>query len=85
MGIAGAYRHEQKTEAMMQETVDKLFEEQLAVWTLAGNNYRALDQVRTKYFEDGDSLYKVQFNPARITSSSAKVDTQSIRARACFL
>lgn len=85
MGVAGAYCDEQKTEAMMQDAVDKLFEEQLAVWTLAGNNYRALDQVRTKYFEDGDSLYKVQFNPARITSSSAKVDTQSIRARACFL
>ena len=31
------------------------------------------------------ALYKVQFNPTRIASSSAKVDTQSIRARACFL
>ena len=69
----------------MQETVNKLFDEQLAEWPLAGSNYRALDQVRTKLFEDGKALYKVQFNPARIASSSAKVDTQSIRARACFL
>ena len=69
----------------MQETVNKLFDEQLAEWPLAGSNYRALDQVRTKLFEDGNALYKVQFNPARIASSSAKVDTQSIRARACFL
>ena len=53
----------------MQETVDKLFDEQLAEWPLAGSNYRALDQVRTKLFEDGKALYKVQFNPARIASS----------------
>ena len=29
--------------------------------------------------------YKVQFNPARITSSGAKVDPKSIKERKCFL
>ncbi|MBD4338875.1 DUF4922 domain-containing protein, partial [Xanthomonas citri pv. citri] len=29
--------------------------------------------------------YKVQFNPARIVSSGAKVDAQSIKERKCFL
>ncbi|MDR0658264.1 MAG: DUF4922 domain-containing protein [Mediterranea sp.] len=38
-----------------------------------------------KTFEVGDCMYKVQFNPARITSSAAKVDPTSIRERKCFL
>lgn len=66
-------------------TVDKLFEEQLAEWELAGNNYKALGQVKTKSFEVGGCTYKVQFNPARITSSAAKVDPKSIQERKCFL
>jgi ATP adenylyltransferase/5',5'''-P-1,P-4-tetraphosphate phosphorylase II len=39
----------------------------------------------TKTFEAGDCRYKVQFNPARITSSAAKVDPKTIRERKCFL
>lgn len=66
-------------------TVDKLFEEQLAEWELAGNNYKALGQVKTKTFEVGGCTYNVQFNPARITSSAAKVDPKSIQERKCFL
>ena len=31
------------------------------------------------------TLYKVQFNPARIVSSGAKVDAKSIKERKCFL
>ena len=46
---------------MMQETVNKLFDEQLAEWPLASSNYRALNQVRTKLFENDKALYKVQF------------------------
>lgn len=70
---------------MIGATVETLFDEQLNDWQLAADNYRGLEQVRTKTFEDKDILYKVQFNPARITSSSAKIDTQSLRARPCFL
>lgn len=67
------------------DAVNKLFEEQLAEWELAGNNYKALAQVKTKTFEVGGCTYKVQFNPARITSSAAKVDPKSIQERKCFL
>jgi len=69
----------------MIDKVNKLFEEQLSNWELARNNYKALEQVKTKtLFVDGRE-YKVQFNPARIVSSAAKVDAQSIRERKCFL
>lgn len=67
------------------DAVHKLFEEQLKEWGLAAANYKALAQVKVKTFEVGGCVYKVQFNPARITSSTAKVDPESIRERKCFL
>ena len=70
---------------MIKDTINKLFEEQLAEWDLAANNYKALAQVKAKTFEVGGCTYHVQFNPARITSSAAKVDTKSIQERKCFL
>jgi len=69
----------------MQDRVNKLFKEQLSEWELAKNNYKALEQVKTKILIVDDREYKVQFNPARIISTSAKVDTKSIKERKCFL
>ena len=69
----------------MENTIQHLFEEQLGSWTLARNNYNALAQVRVKELKVNGIDYKVQFNPARIVSSAAKVDSQSIQARKCFL
>lgn len=62
-----------------------LLREQLREWPLAGNNYYALGKVRVKELNFGTFVISVQFNPARIVSSSAKVDTQSIKERKCFL
>ena len=69
----------------MNDAVNKLLEEQLTQWSLAGNNYHALAQVRTKTFRVGGGTYNVQFNPARMASSAAKVDARSIQERKCFL
>jgi hypothetical protein len=62
-----------------------LLMQQRSDWDLAGSNYAALAAVRTRAFEIDGCTIKVQFNPARITSSAAKVDAQSIRQRPCFL
>ena len=62
-----------------------LLQEQLNVWDVARNNYDALRQVRVKELDFGQLKVKVQFNPARIVSSSAKVDPKSIKERKCFL
>lgn len=67
------------------DQVNDLFNEQLGVWELARSNYEALKQVKTKIVRFEHFNIKVQFNPARIVSSSAKVDTKSIHERACFL
>ena len=71
--------------SVLNDKVTQLFEEQLCEWELAKNNYKALEQVKIKTLVTEGREYKVQFNPARIVSSSAKVDAQSIRERKCFL
>jgi ATP adenylyltransferase/5',5'''-P-1,P-4-tetraphosphate phosphorylase II len=63
----------------------KLFEEQIASWPLAAENYRALKGVLSKtFFMDGVRI-QVQCNPARLTSSSADISREVIQERPCFL
>lgn len=62
-----------------------LFQEQLHSWEQARDNYKALENVIVKNVNVGGFPFKVQFNPARIVSSSAKVDKKSIKERKCFL
>ena len=65
--------------------IKNLFDEQVANWELARRNFEGLKIVKTKKFDfDGFSIL-VQFNPARIVSSGAKVDAKTIAERKCFL
>ncbi len=64
---------------------EELFREQLSVWEQAAVNYQALNGVKSKSVVVDGFPFKVQFNPARIVSSAAKVDTKSIQERKCFL
>lgn len=69
-----------------QEGVHKLIDEQLINWPLARDNYQGLSSVKTRVLEVAPATtMRIQFNPARIRSSAAKVDEQSIRQRKCFL
>lgn len=65
--------------------VNDLFTSQLDEWDLARDNYKQLENVKTREVSFGRFDLTVQFNPGRITSSAAKVDTRSIEARPCFL
>lgn len=69
----------------LSHDIQALFTSQLNDWKLARSNYEALKKVKTKVFPFDGFVIKVQFNPARIQSSSAKVDTKSIKERRCFL
>lgn len=62
-----------------------LLEEQLKTWDALKNSYTSLNKVQVKTFQYEGFVIKVQYNPNRITSSSAKVDEKSIRERKCFL
>ncbi len=59
--------------------------EQNHTWKLSADNYRGLDHVEEKLFHFDGFVIKVQFNPERMRSSTAKVDQASIAARKCFL
>lgn len=59
--------------------------EQNHTWKLSADNYRGLNLVEERTFNYNYIRIKVQFNPERMRSSTAKVDTQSIAARKCFL
>lgn len=65
--------------------VQALLDAQLGEWEQAKNNYSALEGVTVKEVLLNGFPVKVQFNPARIVSSAAKVDAKSIRERKCFL
>jgi hypothetical protein len=70
---------------MYSDKIDALFTEQLQEWELARLNYILLGSVRTRKIDFGSFSVSVQFNPERIRSSSAKVDSRSIGERPCFL
>jgi len=62
-----------------------LFLHQTNNWELAKQNYLSLKLIKKKVFEFDGSEIVVQYNSGRIVSSSAKVDSKSIKERPCFL
>ena len=52
---------------------------------MAAGNFEALKGVKVKELDVDGMTVKVQFNPARIVSYSAKVDAKSLKERKCFL
>ncbi len=65
--------------------VAALIQQQLATWPMLRNATQSLEQVQYKELNVNGSRVLAQFNPARIISTAAKVDTASIQARPCFL
>lgn len=57
--------------------------DQLAVWPDAAARFRQLESVQTRQIEG--SQVTLQFNPARIVSTAAKVSAADIAKRPCFL
>ena len=70
---------------LTNKAVYDLIDRQLAVWQQASDNFNALANVGVKEITVGGFQVKVQFNPARIVSSAAKVDPKTIKERKCFL
>ena len=59
--------------------------DQLSVWPLAADNFKALDSVHVKELDVNGLKIKLQFNPARMISSAAKLTKEDIAKRRCFL
>lgn len=67
------------------QTAENFIQAQLERWPMAKANFDALAGVEVKQLDVDGMPFKVQFNPARIASSGAKVDAASLKARKCFL
>lgn len=70
---------------MKQDRIHKFVSDQLSRWPLACGNFRALKNVRIRTMNIGGLQVKLQFNPARMISSAAKLTKADIAARKCFL
>lgn len=62
-----------------------LFIEQLKLWPEAKKRYDDLANVAYKSMFGNNLSINAQFNPARIVSTGAKVDKQTVASRPCFL
>ena len=68
-----------------QDRIHKFVGDQLSRWPLACDNFRALKNVRAREMAVGGLTVKLQFNPARMVSSAAKLSKEDIAKRRCFL
>lgn len=67
------------------DAAKQLLEEQKKSWEQLRDGYESLKQIKTKTFQFDGFTMKLQFNPGRYISTSAKVDAKSINERKCFL
>ncbi len=67
------------------DPISKFIQDQLSRWPLAAANFRALKTMKVRSVEVGSLQARVQFNPSRIASTTAKVDKQTLASRPCFL
>ena len=72
-------------EKVTSAQINDFINAQIAEWPMAAGNFEALKGVKVKEVALPGWTVKVQFNPARIVSSSAKVDAKSLKERKCFL
>ena len=70
---------------MKQTKLHKFVGDQLSRWSLACDNFRALKNVVVREVEVNGLTVKLQFNPARMVSSAAKLTKEDIAKRRCFL
>jgi len=67
------------------DAADFLFNSQINKWKFMRENYAAHKNVKEKSFWLDECKFKVQFNPARIKSTSADVSEAGLNSRRCFL
>lgn len=71
-----------KADIMEDSSISRFFNRQLEMWEDARHRFRDLKHVEVRQLSD---LLKVQFNPARIVSTGAKIDKHTLGERPCFL
>ena len=71
-----------KADIMEDSSISRFFNRQMEKWAYARHRFRDLKHVETHQLSD---QLKVQWNPARIVSTGAKIDKKTLGDRPCFL
>ena len=74
-----------KQELMADSPLQRFFNRQLEKWEAARQRYHDLRSAKTRELAVGAYSIHVQWNPARMVSTGAKIDQKTIAERPCFL
>lgn len=66
-------------------SLQRFFNRQLETWDDARQHFRDLQNVKTRDLSVGENTIRLQFNPARMVSTGAKIDQATLKKRRCFL
>lgn len=69
----------------LSDEINALIYSQIEEWPQAATGFGALQSVQTRDISVPGIDVRVQFNPARMVSTGAKIDAVSVKARKCFL
>ena len=74
-----------KEELLSDSPLQRFFNRQLEKWEAARQRYHDLRNVKMRELAVGASSIQVQWNPARMVSTGAKMDAKTLAERPCFL
>ena len=74
-----------KQELIVDSPLQRFFNRQIETWEATRERYAALNHVQTRELVLGSFSMQVQWNPARMVSTGAKMDARTLAQRPCFL
>ncbi len=71
----------------LKEDIEAMLERQLRNWNLARDNYNSVRSAKRVVLtgDSGDTFVELRFIPERMRSTAARIDTESLKRRKCFL
>ena len=83
--VARQQMHLGKQDYTQEPKLSRFLNLQLENWQEALTRYQQLKDVQTRELQCEEMVLTVQYNPARITSTGAKIDARTLAERPCFL
>ena len=74
-----------KTDTTINSSLQIFFNQQLDKWDEVRKRYNELSKTETRELTEGNFTIKIQWNPARMVSTGAKLDAKTLAKRPCFL
>ena len=74
-----------KTDTTINSSLQIFFNQQLDKWDDVRKRYNELSKTETRELTEGNFTIKIQWNPARMVSTGAKLDAKTLAKRPCFL